>query len=177
MEFVKDKIMYLIIQDAEINRKYHNYKLGDICDYSKKHNQKYISYKKAKRKIFKTPKEKKIVFFESLHEKVRKKINPQLPSRLSSIILYDNIQDCYSLAEKWKNNAGISPLGLFKVKCEGKLHACATTPDEQKPKELTKEAHIKGITRFWQGDKEAKVQEYFFQGNAEVIEIINSKGN
>ena len=173
MEFVKDKEMYLIVQDTEFNRKYHNYQLNDICDSSKKHNAKYASYKKAKRKIFKTPREKKLVFMESLHEKVRKSINSELPSRLESIILYDNIENCLTLAKKWKENSGISSLGLFKVNCNGKLHACATTPDEMKPACLTKEAHIQGITRFWQGYKTAKVQEYFFQGNAQIIEILN----
>lgn len=176
MEFVKDKEMYLIVQDTEFNRKYHNYKLNDMCDCSKQHNSKYASYKKAKRKIFKTPREKKLVFMESLHEKVRKSINPELPSRLESIILYDNIEDCLDLAKKWKKKSGISPLGLYKVKCNGKLHACAATPDEKKPAELTKEAHIQGITRFWQGDKTAKVHEYFFQGNAQIIEILNIEG-
>ena len=75
--------------------------------------------------------------------------------------------------KKWNKNAGRTPLGLFKVKCEGKLHACATTPDEQKSNELKKEAHIAGITRFWQGDKTAKTQEYFFQGTAEIVENLN----
>jgi len=172
MEFVKDKEMYLMVQDTPFNRKYHNYKLGDVCDCSKKHNAKYVNYKKAKRKIFKTHRDKSVVFFEGLHEEVRKSINPDLPSRLSSIILYDNTDDCIELAKKWKKNAGIEPLGLFKVRCEGKLHACATTPDENKPTELTKEGHIAGITRFWQGDKTAKTQEYFFQGIAKIIEII-----
>ena len=172
MEFVKDKEMYFMVQDTPFNREYHNYKLGDICDCSKKHNAKYVNYKKAKHKLFKTPKEKRTVFMESLHEKVRKSINPELPSRLSSIILYDNLEDCYELAKKWDKNAGRTPLGLFKVKCEGKLHACATTPDEQKSNELKKEAHIAEITRFWQGDKTAKTQEYFFQGKAEIIEIL-----
>ena len=139
----------------------------------KKHNAKYISYKKAKRKIFKTPREKKMVFMESLHERVRKSINPELPSRLSSIILYDNLTDCYELVKSWKNNAGLSLLGLFKVSCEGKLHACTTTPDEQKPTQLTKEAHLAGITRFWQGDKTAEIQEYFFQGKATIIQILS----
>ena len=173
MEFVKDKKMYYMVQDTPFNREYHNYKIGDICDCSKEHNAKYVSYKKAKRKIFKTPREKKMVFMERLPEKVRKSIHPDLPSRLSSIILYDNVVDCYELAKKWKNNAGFEPLGLFKVKCEGKLHACATTPDEKKPAELTKEAHIAGITRFWKGDSTAKTQEYFFQGKAEIIEVLN----
>ena len=61
------------------------------------------------------------------------------------------------------------------MKCEGKLHACATTPDEKKPAELTKEAHIAGITRFWKGDSTAKTQEYeyFFQGKAEIVEVLN----
>lgn len=172
MEFVKDKEMFLIIQDTPFNRQYHNYKLGDFCDCSRQHNAKYVKLKKAKRKLFKTPKEKRIVFMETLHEKVRKSINPELPSRLCSIILYETKEDCFELAKKWQKNAGITPLGLFKVKCEGKLHACATTPDEQKPNELKKEAHIAGITRFWQGDATAKTQEYFFQGKAEIIEII-----
>ena len=96
----------------------------------------------------------------------------ELPSRMSSIILYDNLEDCYELVRKWKKNARFEPLGLFKVKCEGKLHACATTPDEEKPTELSKVAHIEGITRFWKGDSKAKTQEYFFQGKAEIIEII-----
>lgn len=172
MEFVQNKPMYLIIQDTEFNQKYHNYKLGDICDCSKQHNAKYVSYKKAKHKWFRTPKEKRIVFMESLHEKVRRSINPDLPSRLESIILYDNAQDCLDLAKKWKTNSGIVPLGFFKVNCTGKLHACATTPDEKKPKELTKQAHLAGITRFWQGDKNAKVKEYFFQGQAQIIECL-----
>ena len=109
---------------------------------------------------------------EELHEKVRKSINSDLPSRFSSIILYDNIDDCYELAKKWKKNAGVEPLGLFKVKCEGKLHACATTPDDKKTTELSKEVHIAGITRFWVGDVTAKTQEYFFQGRAEIIDIL-----
>ena len=50
MEFVKDKEMYMIVQDTEFNRKYHNYRLNDMCDCSKQHNSKYASYKKAKRK-------------------------------------------------------------------------------------------------------------------------------
>jgi len=173
MEFVKDKEMYFMVQDTPFNRKYHNYKIGDVCDCIKEHNERYVSYKKAKRKWFKTPKEQKIVFMEGLHEKVRKSINPELPSRLSSIILYDNIEDCLKLAKKWQKNAGLSPLGLFKVKCEGKLHACTTTPDEKKPAELTKQAHIEGITRFWKGDSTADTQEYFFQGRAEIIEILD----
>ena len=104
MEFVKDKEMYLIVQDTPFNRKYHNYKLGDICDQTKKHNAKYVSYKNAKYKLFKSPKEKKLVFMENLHEKVRKLINKELPSRLNSTILYDNLEACYQLAKKWKQN-------------------------------------------------------------------------
>lgn len=173
MEFVKDKEMYLLVQDTSFNRKYHNYKIGDICDCSKEHNAKNHAYKIAKRKVFKSPREKKIVFLEGLHEKIRKSINPDLPSRLSSIILYDNIDDCLELAAKWKKNAGLKPLGLFKVKCEGKLHACATTPDEEKSTELKKENHIAGIAKFWKGDSTAKTQEYLFQGKAQVIKIHN----
>ena len=172
MEFVKGKEMYLIVQDTEFNRKYHNYKLGDVCDCDKRHNQKYVNYRKAKRKLFKTQREKKLVFMESLHEEVRKSVNPELPSRLSSIILYDNKEDCLELAKRWSQNTGIVPLGLFKVECDGKLHACATTPDEQKPKELTKVAHIDGLTRFWVGDKNAEEHEYFFQGKAQIIEVL-----
>ena len=172
MEFVKDKELYLIIQDTPFNRQYHDYKLGNFCDCLQEHNAKYVSFKKAKRKFFKTPKEKRIVFMESLHEKIRKKVNPDLPSRLSSIILYDNIDDCYELAKKWNKNAGVAPLGLYKVKCEGKLHACATTPDENKSNKLKKEDHIAGITRFWKGDITAKTQEYFFEGKAQIIEVI-----
>lgn len=173
MEFVKGKEMYFIVQDTEFNRKYHNYNLGDFCDCSKAHNAKFESFKNAKRKIFKTPREKKLVFMETLHERVRKSINPELPSRLESIVLYDNLNDCLNLAQKWNKNSGKRPLGLFKVKCDGKLHACATTPDDKKPTELTKEAHISGITRFWQGDPSAEVKEYFFQGNAQIIEVLN----
>ena len=173
MEFVYGKEMYLIVQDTEFNRKYHNYKVGDLCDCSKKHNAKYVKFKQAKRKLFKSPREKKLVFMESLHEKVRKSIDPNLPSRLESIILYDNIEDCLNLAKRWKKNAGISPLGLFKVCCEGKLHACATTLDEKKPAELSEEAHIQGITRFWRGDETAEEQEYFFQGKAKIIEVLS----
>lgn len=164
--------MYYVVQDTEFNRKYHNYKVGDFCDCSKKHNAKYVSYKKAKRKIFKTPREKKIVFMESLHEKVRKSINKQFPSRMQSIILYDNIEDCHKLIQKWNKNVGVGALGLFRVKCDGKLHACATTPDGKKPVELTTKAHIEGITRFWKGDETAETKEYFFCGKAEIIEKI-----
>ena len=172
MENVKDKQMYLIIKDTPLNRKYHNYKLGDICDDSKKHNEKYVNFKKSKIKIFKTKGEKKTVFMEKLHEKVRKKINPLLPSRLNSIILYGNINDCIELSLKWEKNSNTKVLGFYKVKCDGILHACATTPDEKKPKNLTEKAHIDGITRFWKGDKTAKTQEYFFKGKAEIIEIL-----
>ena len=173
MEFVKDKEMYFMVQDTPFNRKYHNYKLGDFCDCSNKHNAKYVSYKKARLKLFKTQREKKIIFMEFLHEQVRKSIDKKLPSRLSSIILYDNLEDCYNLAKKWKNNANIVPLGLFKVKCEGKLHACATTPDKKKPASLSKKDHLEGLIRYWKGDKEAETQEYLFQGKAEIIEILN----
>lgn len=173
MEFVKDKVMYLIIQDTPFNRIYHNYKKGDICDCVKEHNPKYVNYKKAKRKIIKTPREKRIVFMESLHERVRKSINPELPSRLSSIILYKTAEDCYKLAKKWEKNTGCKPLVFAKVKCEGKLHACATTPDEQKSDKLIKDDHVAGITRFWMGDENAETQECFFQGKAEVVEILD----
>lgn len=61
------------------------------------------------------------------------------------------------------------------MKCEGKLHACATTPDEKKPTKLSKEVHIAGITRFWKGDSTAKTQENFFQGRAEIIEVLDWK--
>lgn len=175
MEVVKEKEMFYIVQDTPFNRKYHNYSVGDFCDCLKKHNAKFVSFKKAKRKLFKTPKEKRLVFMEHLHEKVRKSINPKLPSRLSSIILYDNIQDCINLSKKWKQNANLEVLGLFKVRCDGVLHACATTPDEQKSKKLIKQDHIAGITRFWQGDEFAEVKEYFFKGNAEIIEKLNIK--
>lgn len=172
MEIVKDKEMFFMVQDTPFNRKYHNYKVGDLCDCLKKHNEKYVNYKKAKRKFLKSKREKKIVFMEGLHEKIRKSINKQLPSRLSSIILYDNAKDCFNLSEKWMNNAQLKPLGIFKVKCDGKLHACAVTPDEAKPKELTKKAHVDGITRFWRGDPFAEKYEYFFQGKAEIVEIV-----
>ena len=65
------------------------------------------------------------------------------------------------------------PLGLFKVNCVGILHACATTPDEQKSNQLNKQAHIAGITRFWQGDNSAKTKEYFFRGKAQIIQVLN----
>ena len=172
MEYVKDKEMYLIVQDTPFNRQYHNYKLGDFCDCEKEHNSKYVNFKNAKRKLFKTPGEKRTVFMESLHEKVRKSINSELPSRLESIILYDNIESCRQLAEKWKRKAGKLALGFFKVRCEGKLHGCAVTPDEQKATKLKKKDHIAGITRFWKGDQRAETQEYFFQGKAQVIEIL-----
>ena len=173
MEFVKDKIMFYMVQDTSFNRQYHNYKLGDFCDCSKQHNEKYVGYKQAKRKLFKTKREKKRVFMESLHEKVRKSINPEFPSRLSSIILYDNLDDCIHLSKKWEKYTGNGVLGLFKVRCEGKLHACAVTPDEERPPEMTKKAQIVGIERFWKGDPNAKTQEYFFQGKAEIIEVLD----
>lgn len=175
MEQVENREMYLIVQANDINKKFHNYKLHDVCDYTKKHNEKYISLCKAKRKILKSTRDKKRIFMETLHEKVRKSINPELPSRLESIILYDNIEDCLQLAKKWEKNTGNPPLGLYKVRCSGLLHACATTPDELRPSEFTKDAIIPLLKRFWQGDEKAVVKEYFFKGTAEIVEVLDYK--
>ena len=171
MENVKDRKMFYMMQDTPFNRKYNNYSVGDVFIANSKHNPKKRAYRKALFSLHKTARQKKILFIERLHEKIRKSIDKNLPSRQASIVVFENLQQCEALVNKWAR-FDIKPLHILEVELTGKLHKCSCTPDEKK-ENVTKDQHIKGITTYWKGEEDTGLFEWLFQGQVRVINEVN----
>ncbi len=170
MEYVKDKKMYYIVQDTPFNRKYNNYNIGDVFVVNSKHNSKKYAYRKALLSFHKTERQKRILFIERLHEKIRKSIDKNLPSRQSSIVVFENLQQCEGLVKKWAR-FNIKPLHIYEVELTGKLHKCSCTLDDEK-ENISKQKHIEGITAYWKGEKDTGLFEWLFQGQAKIVKIL-----
>ncbi len=166
MEIVENKKMFYMVQDTPFNRKYNDYKVGDVFVANSKHNPKKHAYRKAFFSLHKTERQKRIMFIEDLHEKVRKSIDKNLPSRQASIVVFENLEQCEALAKKWAR-FNISPLHIFEVELTGKLHKCSCTPDDEK-ENLSEQQHTEGITTYWKGEKDTGLSEYLFQGKVKV---------
>ncbi len=171
MEIVENRKMYYIVQDTSFDRKYNNYDEGEIFEAGKRHNSKRFAYRKAFFSINKTKRQKKILKIEKLHEKIRKNINKDLPSRQASIVVFESLDECLALSKKWAR-FNIKPLKIYEVELYGKLHKCSCTPDEKK-ENVSIEKHIEGITTYWKGEADTGLYEWLFQGRARVKKIIN----
>ena len=163
--------MYYIVQDTQDERKYHNFNEGDVFDADKKHNPKRLAYRRALLSMHKTKRQKKILEIEKLHEKIRKSIDKELPSRQASIVVFENVDQCIALAKKWAR-FNIKPLKIYEVELSGKLHKCSCTPDDKK-ENVSKEQHIQGITTYWKGETDTGLSEWLFQGKAKVTKIVD----
>lgn len=170
MEIVEKRKMFYIVQDTPFDRKYHNYKEGDIFEAGKKHNSKRHAYHQALFSLHKSKRQKKILQIEKLHEKIRKGIDKELPSRQSSIVVFENLDECLALSKKWAR-FNINPLKIYEVELFGKLHKCSCTPDEKK-ENVSNSQHILGITAYWKGEEKTGLYEWLFQGKAKVTKIV-----
>lgn len=170
MEIVENRKMLYMMQNTPLNQKYHNYEVGDTFKTSARHNPKRISFIKAHFKLKKSAQDKKILFRESLHEKIRKSIDKNLPSRQSAIVVFENMDQCKALAKKWAR-FNIKPLKIYEVALTGKLHKCSCVSDEIKDK-YSKEEHVKGITTYWEGKEQTGLYEWLFEGNVKVEKIV-----
>ncbi len=171
MEIVERRKMFYIVQDTPHNRKYHNYNEGDVFEAGKKHNSKRFAYRKAFFSLHKTARQKKILQMEKLHEKIRKSINKDLPSRQSSIVVFENLNECLALSKKWAR-FNIRPLKIYEVELSGKIHKCSCTPDEEK-ENVSRAKHVDGIKLYWKGDADTGLYEWLFEGKAKVIKIVS----
>ena len=171
MEIVENRTMFYMVQDTPFNRKFNNYAVGDTFVASSKHNPKKRAYRKALFCLYKTDRQRKILFIERLHEKIRKSIDKNLPSRQASIVVFENLEQCEALAKKWAR-FDIKPLHIFEVELTGKLHKCSCTPDGKKTN-VSKQQHIEGITTYWKGEKYTGLFEWLFQGKVKIIKEIN----
>ena len=167
MEFVENRKMFYIVQDTPFNRKYNNYNEGDVFVANSKHNPKKIAYRKAFFSLHKTKRQKRILLIEGLHEKIRKSIDKNLPSRQSSIVVFESLEQCEALAKKWAR-FDIKPLHIYQVELTGKLHKCSCTPDEEKDN-ISKQQHVEGITTYWKGEKDTGLFEWLFQGQVKIV--------
>ncbi len=166
-EIVENKKMFYMVQDTPFNRKHNNFHVGDVFVTSAKANQKRFEYKKALFSLHKTKRQKKILFIEKLHEKIRKSINKNLPSRQKSIVVFETLQQCQALSQKWAR-FNIKPLFIYEVQLSGKLHKCSCTPDDAK-ENVSKQQHIDGITTYWKGEKDTGLFEWLFQGKVTIL--------
>lgn len=171
MEIVENRKMFYMVQDTPFNRKYNNYDVGETFVANSKHNPKKCAFRKALFSMHRTDRQRKILFIERLHEKIRKNIDKDLPSRQASIVVFENLGQCEALAKKWAR-FDIKPLHIFEVELTGKLHKCSCTPDDKK-ENLSKEQHIEGITTYWKGEKNTGLFEWLFQGKVKIIKEIN----
>lgn len=171
MEIVENRKMFYKVQDTPFNKKYNNYSVGDVFIANSKHNPKKSAYRKALFSLHRTDRQRKILFIERLHEKIRKSIDKNLPSRQASIVVFENLEQCQALAKKWAR-FDIKPLHIYAVELTGKLHKCSCTPDDKKTN-VSKQQHIDGITTYWKGEKDTGLVEWLFQGKVKIVKEID----
>lgn len=166
MEIVQDEIMYHISRN---NSKF--FEVGDEFEVGKTATPKYLQYKRYKKKLFKTQREKELVFNEKNLEKLRKQIDENLPSRFYSLFVSKNLDDSKALLEKWKTHNSY-PSQILKLSLTGKLHRCVCTKDENKGLGMPKHIQLENMRNYWLGEKETSEEEYLFIGKVKIAEII-----
>ena len=192
MRIVKDKIMYQATT--------RDYKVGDVIEFGKTrnfqaervYNKTFKMYngesagmfllnkvKEKKRLTLKEMKELSTLCFDYDYvlrelgiENCRKKINENLPSRLSGMFLCDNFEDakCYISTAKGKGK-GIPK--VVSVKLNGRLHKSSNNYNKRDGNSI--DGYTKKAKQYWKGvgsDYKDPSCEYLFEGIATIVDVF-----